>query len=228
MEEIFQQSHILQIICKNLLFKEINTLLMVSHSTRIGLRGVKLFIDDPDKQINIIRNINNCHLKLAQEIEAKGSIPIFINSSSSGNVHKFKCLLNLGMDMNVKDEHGRESWFWATVNDHLDIMSLMIENGQDVNQKDESKTTALMYACEAEKCDEVKLLLSCKDIDLEITDCLGRSALIYACVQGNPIIVELLLKAGSTVQTGSFNAIEYARGFEEIVELLRKYVKSNK
>lgn len=58
----------------------------------------------------------------------------------------------------------------AALHGGVDICSLLIAHGANINAQDASGNTALMYAIEHGHVDVVKCLLGCRDLDLTLVD----------------------------------------------------------
>ena len=55
-------------------------------------------------------------------------------------------LINLGADVNAKDNFGRTPLMEVADNGYFDVVKLLILNGADIQAVDESGNTALVYA----------------------------------------------------------------------------------
>ena len=87
---------------------------------------------------------------------------------------------------------------------HIDIAKLLIENGADVNVKDEIfSVTALMLANNKnrseEDCIKVMKLLIENGADTEVENKLTRTVLLQAAIGGRFDIVKFLIKNGANI-----------------------------
>ena len=94
------------------------------------------------------------------------------------------------------------------------IMDALLRFGSNVNEKDESRKTALMYAAGDGQMSEVIYTLSRAGADVNVQDKEGKTALMYAASDNVPTIVGALLDVGAN--TGIRNkqgkrAVNYAR-----------------
>jgi ankyrin repeat protein len=82
---------------------------------------------------------------------------------------------------------------------NIEAVKLLLEHGVDVNQQNDSGTTALILATAPYFDTEelLKLLLPVKGIDLDAVDDNGTTALMYAVLRGKPEYVQTLLEAGA-------------------------------
>ena len=84
----------------------------------------------------------------------------------------------------------------ASAKGHTDTVKALLEQGADVNAKDNDGFTALMFAARDGQTDTVPALLA-KGADVNAKDNDGRTALMRAKKKGHKEIVQLLKKAGA-------------------------------
>ncbi|SDX06101.1 ankyrin repeat domain-containing protein [Paenibacillus sp. CF384] len=88
-----------------------------------------------------------------------------------------------------------KDFFNEVANGDLDKIKAFIENGIDVNEKDENEQTALMVAVMSNNPEVVKLLLECKaDVDAFGIHKEDRNPINYASAYGLVDIVKILLE----------------------------------
>lgn len=63
-----------------------------------------------------------------------------------GQFDSVQLLLTTHVNINAKDENGRNALIWASTNGWLDIVKLLLDNGAHVNIKDIYGRTSLYYA----------------------------------------------------------------------------------
>lgn len=146
-------------------------------------------------------------------------------SHGSDNIIRF--LLNLGIEINVKDETGDTPLINAVSNGRVNTAELLLEEGADVNAGNNHGKTALMYGVTNDHSKLVELLLNFKaDVNVH-----GRydstTAFLIAIDQNNIKIAKLLLAAKADINAQDSNgqtALMYAAGnvSVELVELLLK------
>jgi Ankyrin repeats (many copies) len=126
-------------------------------------------------------------------------------ASQDGNVARLSKLIERGVDMNSRDESGQPLLAVAAVRSP-DVTRWLIDHGADVNVASEHGLTPLMGAASRGDADMVKLLLDAKaDVNLRNKDN-NFSALTYALRDGNPVIAELLRKAGAKEDSATAEA----------------------
>ncbi|EGN91605.1 hypothetical protein SERLA73DRAFT_15844, partial [Serpula lacrymans var. lacrymans S7.3] len=89
-----------------------------------------------------------------------------------------------------QDHQGRTA---ATTN-HVEVVSVLLDQGYDVNSQDKEGMTPLSYASGNGNEDIVKVLLArVEDVEADSKDRWGRTPLSYRAENGNEDIVKLLL-----------------------------------
>ena len=116
--------------------------------------------------------------------------------------------------------------------DNKDIIDMINKGLVDINEKyDRYKSTALMFAVNANNIEIVKLLLTKKGILIDLQEThQQKTALMYAIQNNNIEIVTLLLKAGATLEHKDHNgytelaiAVYYRTTDIQIIKLLLSY-----
>ncbi len=113
----------------------------------------------------------------------------------------------------------------AVVNGDIQGIIQAINQGADVNQKDNEGGTVLMVAVMYDRRDSAELLLS-KGADVNVKDNQGMTALMLAAMKGHKDVAELLLSKGADLNArtnfGGITALIYATlgGDKDIVGLL--------
>ncbi len=131
-----------------------------------------------------------------------------------GDVVGVKQALMLGAEVDGTDRYGQTAlmfaargWtIWYAVikgmdpvgGEHLKIAELLLENGADVNERDNEGYTALMVAVDADNLKMVEFLLE-KDAAVGERDWFGYTALMLAAKEGHLKIAELLLASDADV-----------------------------
>lgn len=129
-----------------------------------------------------------------------------IKVSSAIRCKKVKYLIYLGADVNAKNFQGMTALMSAVFKNDLDMVSLLIENGADVNVKgtssDEYKTP-LMVAVMKENLEIARLLVE-NGANVDEYDGVRERALEIAVGRDNFEIAKLLIDNGSDVNKGGF------------------------
>ncbi|XP_045028756.1 RGS domain-containing serine/threonine-protein kinase A isoform X3 [Daphnia magna] len=113
----------------------------------------KMLEDDPKKRITskeVVEQLESINNKLTEkEIELR---QLCLRDSSSGLIKKINDLIQLGIDVNAKDNDGRNALHYLCQNNSnsnlIDAIQLLIQLGIDVNAKDNDGRNALhCYNC---------------------------------------------------------------------------------
>uniref|UniRef100_A0A0G4GAK2 Uncharacterized protein n=1 Tax=Chromera velia CCMP2878 TaxID=1169474 RepID=A0A0G4GAK2_9ALVE len=101
--------------------------------------------------------------------------------------------------LEVKDWHGRTPFFGAALLSHLEVATLLLEWGAEVDAEDNSRRTPLWFAAHKGREALVDMLLE-KGAHKEAADTeYERTPLIATASEGHTEVVRRLLKAGSRV-----------------------------
>ncbi|KAI2512884.1 hypothetical protein MHU86_1430 [Fragilaria crotonensis] len=90
------------------------------------------------------------------------------------------------VDVNAKDHKGRTSLYWACRNDHWDVVGELMKSEQevDVNVQGPLGYTALIWASLKGKLDAVAMMLGDNNVDANLKNIAGSSALDVALACG--------------------------------------------
>ena len=102
-------------------------------------------------------------------------------------------LLKAGVDVSVRDTHGRTPLLAATAHNHVESAQLLIEAGADVNAQDNKFDSPLLLAGANGYLEILKLALKAGP-NFNVYNRFGGTALIPACERGHVETVEALLK----------------------------------
>ena len=116
-------------------------------------------------------------------VTPSGRMPIML-ATAYGHTNIVRFLLENGASINAKDTNkGWSVLMFSTgiQNEEFETAKLLIENGADINETTtESGETALMMACKQCHFNIARLLIETQNINLDITDNNGFTALDYA------------------------------------------------
>lgn len=106
---------------------------------------------------------------------------LLMQAIKSDSKEIFNLLLKAGADINIKNNRTKTAFYIALeTSDRFEYVKTLLKSGIDVNSPiDSFGRTPLMIAIERNDEDLINLLLRHKDIDIDIVDNDGRSALVY-------------------------------------------------
>lgn len=125
----------------------------------------------------------------------------FLMASQSGDNKNIKLLLDKGISVDIKGLNKYEeqtALMFATNNNHLDTIKLLISYGADINATRHDGITTLMIAAKIGNEKLVEYLIK-NGADINLITNQGADAFIYATQYGNVSCAELLLNAGADI-----------------------------
>lgn len=117
-----------------------------------------------------------------------------ITASRAGDVDEINNLLEIGADINARDENGNTPLICATCAGCLSAMLVLIKNGARVDARNDDGDTALMLAAQYGQSGTIDLLVSSGSADVYLTDKNGDTAEVIADLQGQEDAFKLLVK----------------------------------
>ncbi|KAG0422302.1 hypothetical protein HPB47_001865, partial [Ixodes persulcatus] len=106
-------------------------------------------------------------------------------------------LIQLGVDVSVRDQDGRPPLLWAASVGSSDAILALVNAGADVSATDKDGLTALHCAASRGHVDCLETLISLCGAEVDAVDSNGCSALFYAVTLGHADCTQLLLKYGA-------------------------------
>ncbi|CAH8649668.1 unnamed protein product [Schistosoma intercalatum] len=170
--------------------------------------------------VNLILDTGHAH---PDHINRSGFSPIMIatlsNITDSSALKTLSRLFSMG-DVNLcTNTSARQSpLMLAALHGGVDICSLLIAHGANINAQDTSGNTALMYAIEHGHIDVVKCLLGCRDLDLTLVDNNDKNALDVAKSKNDLEILNLIQLAYSVPSKATSSTTEISPGTRYAVE----------
>lgn len=133
-------------------------------------------------------------------------------------------LLLRGVDVDLKDSHGRTALDCATTSGHVGAMQMLLANGANVNASFDG-STPLWLAVSLEQPLEVIQILLEHNADMEIENEEGVRVLHEAAIKGSEETLSLLLNHGADIDSKdflAFTALHWAaaKGYKSIVKIL--------
>ncbi|KAI6655203.1 Ankyrin repeat domain-containing protein 50-like [Oopsacas minuta] len=123
-----------------------------------------------------------------------------IEATKAGHMQVVVLIINSKkLSPDVKDTAGNNLLHFAAISDNLKLIDYLVEECEDqldVNQKNDLEQTPLIAAVKNEKINSTKFLLS-RISEIDAVDQDGHNAFSYACISGNELLCNLLLKSGS-------------------------------
>jgi hypothetical protein len=141
-----------------------------------------------------------------------------------------RMLLEAKSDVNIRNNNGWTPLMKACLKGNNDIVVMLLNSNLkvDLNLQNYNSATALIAACFKNHKDIVSILLKAgADPNIKMHD---MTPLMFVCKKGSIEIVELLLqaKADATVRfTNNQTAFDFAKGHNDIVQLLIRYSTAN-
>lgn len=117
------------------------------------------------------------------------------HAAARGHVHIVHDLLQLGLDVNIRNKDGETPLHLAVYNGYLLVTEQLIDNGADVNALNENEETPLMVASARGK----HLVLRClimNGAQWELADNMGETAMDRAKDQKTKSMLSLLVSHG--------------------------------
>ena len=119
-----------------------------------------------------------------------------MSAARNGDLDEIKMLLQLGVDIDGKDDHGYTALMWAAFKGHADIVRLLIEEDADMNLKSARGTTPLIFSVKGGGgYTEIAQLLIDSGALLDEKDNDNRTALDWSKIEGQQEIGSLIQHA---------------------------------
>jgi ankyrin repeat-rich membrane spanning protein len=202
--------------------------------------GANLNIKNIDGWSALIGAVFKNHYNIAQlliengivvNVEDKYLISAMIFTYDKGYSKLFKLLFEAEVNSeNIRDKQGNTLLIMATRLELEGVVKSLLENGANVNERNNDNETALIWASQKNNKDVIEILLEYKP-KLDLIDKNGWSALKVACRNHQTKdIVELLVDTGANInqiseindvtplKTATWNEYDTINGIEEFLE----------
>lgn len=158
-----------------------------------------------------------------------------VDAALRDDVKEMRALLNAGTDVNISETDGSTALFVAALNGHTHSVSYLLENKANPNVRTDHGLTPLMGAAMGNPAylfDSPSLAIAelleahGADINARTTKSpRGQTALMFAAIKGNHVMVEFLMSKGADVDAlteEGKTALSYAKenGRDRVVKLL--------
>ncbi len=143
-----------------------------------------------------------------------------------GDIETQKALIDAGADVNAVGGFDWTAILVASVKGHVPAVRQLLVSGADPNLRDIYGWTPLMRAVYEEREKVVQALLEQPDVDLNVSNDQGATALHLAAVKGNEALIRSLLLAGADPSMGDRKGrtpenLAVAAGHEKVAKLLK-------
>lgn len=122
-----------------------------------------------------------------------------------GDALQIREMLRDGIDVDVRDQESWTALMFAALNGHLEVATILIQAGANVNARSFggfTGTTPLMVASSQGHLDLVRLLID-RGADVKPIGPLGGTAVAFAAFQGHLQIVRMLVDHGADILSGN-------------------------
>ncbi|WGD38094.1 ankyrin repeat domain-containing protein [Lysinibacter sp. HNR] len=155
-------------------------------------------------------------------------------AARGGHHDTVRVLIDAGVDINAQDQTSSNPFLYGCINNDFELVKIMVEAGADLKRLTRFGGNGLTPAAEKGHIDIVRYLLENTDINVNLTNTLGWTALIEAIIlgDGGPVrqqTIELLLQHGAKPEMTDewgVSPLELARkrGFDEIVTIIENHL----
>lgn len=127
----------------------------------------------------------------------RGDVSVLMHASETiNNADVVKSLLDLGADVNARDELGRTALTIAAAAGARTSVRVLLDHGASIDHATSDDETALTFAIVWNRTTIVRMLIAA-GADVNRCDRFDWAPLDYARQQGNARIIELLMRAGA-------------------------------
>lgn len=193
------------------------------HADRTAGQGYQTFFWIEDVATEEIVAGTKKPSRMTPEQERRAMLPSdkelarFFEAAGSGDIHVIQSMLDHGFNVEARDEQYRTALMWASSENRIDVIDLLLERGADPNARLAAPygSTPLMIAAAMGREDSVRHLLAHPETDVNARGTEGQTALMYAAINQRLAIVKLLLEHGSELNVADSHgktALDWAKG----------------
>lgn len=118
---------------------------------------------------------------------------------TKGSVVDFNRLTEAGFDINKPNQYGLTMLMMATQYNRIPMVQALLKAGANVNVQDMDGNTALIRASRSGHAEIVRMLLSVRNIELNVCNYAGLTAVRCAILNDKQDIADLLIQAGADI-----------------------------
>lgn len=163
-------------------------------------------------------------VKILEGVEPETAVKAASDALSSavqaGDVASVRKALSSGADPNAL-YLGQSLLFYAAGNDHLEVVTALLDSGADVDLGWAALDTTPLMAAANKGHDEIVQILIAAGANIEHTNTMSLTALRLAAIGGHEKVVQALLAAGAKADSAALEAAE-KKGHLKVAEILRK------
>jgi uncharacterized protein len=148
-----------------------------------------------------------------------------IQATKQGDCNQLHKYLNMGADVNARDESGLTPLIWASVKGNAYAAQILLERGANANARNAQGDTALMWASMMGHEPVVELILENNaDVNFKSKKN-GVTALMAAAAKGRDQVVQMLIHHGAEVDVKDSNQntalmLATVKGYPGVVKVL--------
>lgn len=144
---------------------------------------------------------------------------------ANGELDTVNFLLDMGAKVNISDIKGNTPFQVASAFGRHHIIQALVDNGANIDAQNFNGQNALHQAVSNSNLNVVKGLIENYEVSINQQDAAGQTPLLLGCIEGNPLMVEYLIRAGGQVnEPNKFGEtplmLASLNGHEEAVALL--------
>ena len=135
-------------------------------------------------------------LKRAENLDFADSdgLTLLMIASKGGSLPIVKALLKAGASPLITDREGRTALHWAAMMGHSLVLDVLVSDGSDINAQTRQGITPLMALIDTRHTDAALRFLAHPELELELADQDGKTALDYAASRSMPEVLSVLLE----------------------------------
>ncbi|XP_071179539.1 uncharacterized protein [Mytilus edulis] len=174
---------------------------LLQHSAHVNqcmINGVSpLWQASQNGHVDVVKELLQ-HLAEVNRCDEDGYSPLYI-ASQEGHVEVVNELLQNSTKVNQCANNDTSPLWIASQNGHVHVVKCLLKYSADVNVCINNSITPLLIACYYNRREVVHELLKCNDVDIDVCDSDGSSAIYIASQQGHVDVIKELLQHAAKV-----------------------------